>query len=59
MTKEEDRTEKAGENDLYKKNRPVTKQELDNKRMADITKLSAGLEQSEIIDTVKDRLAGE
>lgn len=59
MAKGGDEAEKSGENDLYKNNRPVTKQELDNKRMADITKLSSGLKQSEIMDSVKNRMEGE
>lgn len=47
------------ENSMYKREQPLTKQELDNKKMAELTEMSAKLDQSEVMDSAKNRLEGE
>lgn len=59
LAKPVDASDKSEENNLYKKDRSVTKQELDNKKMAELTEMSTGLSKSEQMDSVKNRLEGE
>lgn len=59
LAKSTDESDELRENRVYKGKRPLTKQELDNKRMAELTKMSGKLEQSELVDSVKNRLEGE
>lgn len=59
MAKQTDGMEEDSSNSMYKKNQPLTKQEANNKRMADITKMSTELGKSEMINSVKNRLEGE
>jgi len=58
MAKQTDGIEESS-NGIYKKNQSMTKQETNNKRMADITKMSTELGKSEMINSVKNRLEGE
>ena len=59
MAKQAEDLGKEGSNSIYKKNQPMTNQESNNKRMADITKMSTELGKSEVINSAKDRLEGE
>lgn len=46
-------------NNRYKGKQAFTKQELNNKKMAELTAMSAKLDQSKLTDSVKNRLEGE
>lgn len=59
MAKPADGSDSLGGNKIHRGKRLLTKQELNNKRMAELTQLSGKLEQSEVVDSVKDRLEGE
>ncbi len=59
MAKQTDGTEEESSSGIYKKNQSLTKQEVNNKRMADISKMSTELGKSEVINSVKSRLEGE
>ncbi len=59
MAKQTDGMEEDGSNSIYKKSQSLTKQEANNKRMADITKMSTEFRKSEMINSVKNRLEGE
>ena len=59
LAKSTDESDELRENNMYKGKQPLTKQELYNKRLAELTEMSAKLDQSEVMDSVKDRLEGE
>lgn len=59
LAKPTDKSDERRENNIYKGKQPLTKQELNNKRLAELTEMSAELDQSERIDSVKNRLEGE
>ena len=59
LANQEDGTEQAKEKNTYKTGQPATKQEWDNKKIAELTEMSVKLDQSERIDSVKNRLEGE
>ncbi len=59
MAKQTGGMEEDGSNSIYKKSQSLTKQEANNKRMADITKMSTEFRKSEMIKSVKNRLEGE
>lgn len=59
MAKQTDETEKEDSGSIYKKNQSLTKQEVNNKKMADISKMSTELGKSEVINSVENRLEGE
>lgn len=59
MAKQTDGIEKESSSSMYKKNQSLTKQEINNKKMDDITKMSTELGKSEVINSVKNRLEGE
>lgn len=59
LAKSTDESDEPRENNMYKGKQPLTKQELNNKKLAELTEMSGKLDQSERIDSVKDRLQGE
>lgn len=59
LAKSTDESDELRENNMYKGKQPLTKQELNNKKLAELTEMSGKLDQSEQIDSVKDRLEGE
>ncbi len=59
LAKPADEKEEGREDHIYKRKEPLTKHEMNNKKMAEITEMSAKLDQSERMDSVKDRMEGE
>lgn len=59
LAKQPEEAEKPEESNGYKGKRPLSKQELNSQRMAELTELSAKLKQSEVMDSVKNRMEGE
>lgn len=56
MTKE---MEKQAEKSRKEDNKPKTKQEIENERLANVMDLSQGLEKAETVESVKTRVDGE
>ncbi len=59
LAKQNDGTEQSKEKNTYNRSQQSTKQEWNNKKISELTEMSVKLNQSEITDSVKNRLEGE